>query len=159
MAKRSNIALAILAAVATYGLWELWHAAAVTGDMSGYLFGIAFIGGALYGLRVTLAEARDLVVALDADPDSGQATISLWRPFRMKQIETRLDRLAGWRHWVQTNARGQHIHYLIVQDPSRDAALRLELHPGQPITDELRMIARAPIADFERETRAAAKNV
>ena len=137
--------------------WELWRAATVTGDMSGYLFGIAFIGGALYGLRVTLAEARDLVVALDADPASGQAAMSLWRPFRMKRIETGLDRLTGWRHWLQTNTRGQRTHYLIVQEPSHDGALRLELHPGQPIMDELRKIAPEAIADFEREAGAAAQ--
>lgn len=157
MAKRSNIALAILAAVTAYGLWELWRAATVTGDMSGYLFGAAFIGGAIYGLRVTLAEARDLVIAVDADPASGQAAISLWRPFRITRIETSLDQLTGWRHWVQTNTRGQRAHYLLVREPSHDGALRLELHPDQPIPDELRLIAPEAIADFEREAVAPAK--
>lgn len=151
MAKRSNIALAVLVTVSAYGVWEFWHAASVTGDVSGYLFGIAFIGGALYGLRVTISEARDLILALDADPASGQATISLWRPFRMKRIETRMDRLSGWRHWVQTTPRGQRTHYLLVQEPSHDGALRLELLPGQSVTEELRMIAPEAIADFERE--------
>ena len=65
MAMRSNVSLAILVAVFIYGIWEIWHAATVSGDPTAWLFGVAFIGGSLYGLATTLKETRiDLQAAV-----------------------------------------------------------------------------------------------
>jgi len=152
MVWRSNLSLAILAAVFAYGLWELWLAAAVTGSPTGYLFAAIFIGGAAYGLRAALAETRDLVIAFAVDMDTGKAALTLWRPFRMKRIDTTLDRLTGWRHWIQTASRGRRVHFLLAREPSYDGNLRFALEPEMTIPDELRRIAPEAIADFERET-------
>jgi len=152
MVWRSNLSLAILAAVFVYGLWELWLAVAVTGSTTGYLFAAIFIGGAAYGLRSALAETRDLVIAFEADIDSGKAAVTLWRPLRMKRIDTTLDRLTGWRYWIQTASRGRRVHFLLAREPSYDGTLRFALEPGMTIPDELRRIAPEAIADFERET-------
>jgi len=152
MVWRSNLSLAILAAVFAYGLWELWLAVAVSGSPTGYLFAAIFIGGAAYGLRAALAETRDLAIAFEADMESGKAAVTLWRPFRMKRIDTTLDRLTGWRYWIQSASRGRRVHLLLAHEPSYDGTLRFALEPGMTIPDELRRIAPAAIADFEKET-------
>jgi len=151
-ARRSNISLVVLIAVFFYGLWELWHAATVTNDTTAYLFGVIFVGGALYGARVTLAEARDLVNTFDLDPETGKTLISLWRPFHMKRIETSIDRVTDWRHWVQTGPRKQLSHYLLARTPFHDGMLRFAMQPGMEIKDEFRRIAPKAIKEFERET-------
>jgi hypothetical protein len=152
MVWRSNLSLAILTAVFAYGLWELWVAATVTRSPTGYLFGLIFVGGAVYGLRSALAETRDLVVAFDVDMDSGKAAVTLWRPFRMKRIDTTLDRLTGWRRWIQTASRGRRTYFLLAREVTYDGVLRFTLEPGMTVPDELRRIAPEAIADFERET-------
>lgn len=152
MVWRSNLSLAILSAVFAYGLWELYYAATVSGNPTGYLFGLLFLGGAAYGLRSALAETQDLVISLDVEMASGKAAIELWRPLRMKRIDTTLDRLTGWRHWIQTASRGRRAHLLLAREASYDGILRFELQPGMEIPDELRRIAPEAIADFERAT-------
>jgi hypothetical protein len=152
VAKRSNISIAILAAVFLYGIWELWHAATVGGSQLDYIFGICFVGGAIYGMRTTLAETRDLVTVFDADTTSGEAALTLWRPLGSKRIETTLDQIAGWRLWVETGTRGQRSYFLLARDPAHDKTLRFELVRGMDIPDELRRIAPEAIEDFERET-------
>lgn len=152
MVWRSNLSLAILIAVFAYGLWELWLAVTVTGSTTGYLFAALFLGGAAYGIRSTLAETRDLAISFDADIDSGRAAIALWRPFHMKRIDTTLERITGWRHWIQTASRNRRIHFLLAREASYDGVLRFALEPGMTIPDELRRIAPEAIADFERET-------
>jgi hypothetical protein len=156
VAKRSNISLAILIAAFAYGIWEFWHVATVSGDMGGYFFGFAFVGGAIYGLRTTLKEARDLVFAFDADLSTGHAMISLWRPLGNKRIKTSLDRITGWRHWIQSGTRGRRNYFLLAQEPSHDGALRFELRPGVEIAKEMRKLAPEAIADFEREVKSRA---
>jgi hypothetical protein len=76
----------------------------------------------------------------------------MWRPLRMKRIDTTLDRLTGWRHWVHTGSRGRRVHLLLAKEPSYDGVLRFALEPGMTIPDALRRIAPEAIADYERET-------
>jgi hypothetical protein len=153
MVTRSNISFAILVVVFPFGIWELWGAATVSGDTGAYVFGAIFVGGAIYALRNLLAETRDLVVAFDADPATGKAKISLWRPFRKLRIETSLDQISGWRHWIQTGTRGRRNFFLLAQEASHAGMLRIELRPGAGIASQLRELAPEAIADFERETK------
>jgi len=155
VAKRSNFSIIILVAVLLYGIWELWHAATVGSDQLALIFGVLFIGGAIYGLRTTLAETRDLVTAFDADMASGKAAMTLWRPFRAKRIDTTLDQITGWRLWVETGSRGQRAYFLLVREPTHQRTLRLELTRGMTIPDDLRQLAPEAIEDFERETGVA----
>jgi hypothetical protein len=152
VAKRSNFSLAILVAVLLYGIWELWLAASAGGDQLASIFGVLFIGGAVYGIRTTLAETRDLVTAFDGDAASGQAALTLWRPLGAKRIETTLDQITGWRLWVETGSRSQRNYFLLAREPSHDKTLRFELTRGMTIPDELRALAPDAIEDFERET-------
>ena len=150
--RRWYLFLGFFAVAFLYGLWELWLAAVVTGSVIGYLFAAIFIGGAIYGVRAMLAEAHDLVVSFDADIESGNATIRLWRLFHMKQIDTTLDQITGWHHFVQTGARDERSHFLLAREKSHDGMLRFALEPEMTIPDELRRIAPQAIADFERAT-------
>jgi hypothetical protein len=155
VAKRSNFSVVVLVAVFIYGIWELWRAATIGGDPLALVFGVLFIGGAVYGLRTTLGETRDLVTAFDADMTSGNATMTLWRPFRTMRIDTTLDRMTGWRLWVETGSRGQRTYFLLVREPAHQRTLRLELTRGMTIPDDLRRLAPEAIEDFERETGVA----
>lgn len=152
MVTRSSISLGILSAVFLYGVLELWYAMSATGDTTATLFGVVFCAGAIYGLRQTMNETRDLVIIFDADPESGRAELHLWRPFARKVIETSLDKLTGWRLWVQTGPRGQRSYLLLAKEPSYDGTLRFALARGQAIPEILRKLAPEAIADFERET-------
>jgi hypothetical protein len=152
MVVRSSISLAILSAVLLYGALELWHAAFGAGSTTASLFGVIFIAGAVYGLRQTMAETKDLVIIFDADPETGRAEIHLWRPFGRKVIETTLDKITGWRLWVQAGPRGQKAFLLLAKEASYDGTLRFALARGQAIPDLLREIAPEAIEDFERET-------
>jgi hypothetical protein len=152
MVTRSNISLAILSAVFLYGVLELWFALSGAGDTMAVLFGAIFAGGAVYGLRQTLNETKDLVIIFDADPETGRAELHLWRPFGRKLIETTLDKLTGWRLWVQSGTRGQKSFLLLAKEPSYEGTLRFALARGQAIPDMLRKIAPEAIEDFERET-------
>ena len=152
MVTRSNISLAILSAVFLYGVLELWFAMSASGDMMATLFGVIFCAGSIYGLRQTVSETKDLVIIFDADPESGRAELHLWRPFGRKMIETSLDKLTGWRLWVQAGPRGQKAFLLLAKEPSYDGTLRFALARGQAIPDILRKIAPEAIEDFERET-------
>ena len=151
VATRSNISLAVAVAAFVFGIWELWHAATVSGATDGYFFGITFLAAAAFALRMTLTETRDLVIAFDADKESGEAVISLWRPYRNTRIETKLERMTGWHHWIQTKSRGRRAFFLVAEEPLHEGTLRFELRPGTEITKELREIAPGAIADFERE--------
>ncbi len=152
MVTRSNISLAILSAVFLYGVLELWFAMSETGDQTALIFGVLFIGGTMYGLRQTINETKDLVIIFDADPESGAAQLDFWRPFGRKRIETTLDKLTGWRLWVQTGTRGQRAYLLLAEEPSHPGTLRFVLRSGMTIPDLLRRIAPRAIEDFERET-------
>jgi hypothetical protein len=131
---------------------ELWFALSGAVDPTSLLFGAIFAGGAIYGLRQTLDETKDLVIIFDADPQTGRAELHLWRPFGHKLIETTLDKLTGWRLWVQAGPRGQKSFLLLAREPSYDGTLRFALARGQAIPDLLRKIAPGAIEDFERET-------
>jgi hypothetical protein len=153
MVTRSNISLAILSAVFLYGVLELWFAMSnPSADITATLFGVIFCGGAIYGYRQTIAETKDLVIIFDADPETGRAELHLWRPFGRKMIETTLDKLTGWRLWVQAGPRGQKSFLLLAKEPSYDGTLRFALARGQAIPEILRKIAPGAIEDFERET-------
>lgn len=152
MVWRSNASLVVAVVAFFYGLWELWLAAAVTSSMTGYVFAALFVGGAIYAARATLAETLNLAISLYVNMTTGQAQIVLWRPFRMKHIDTTLDQLKDWRHWTQPAPRDRRVHFLLFRIASYDGVLRFALEPGMTIPEELRRIAPAAIADFERET-------
>jgi hypothetical protein len=84
LARRNNISAAVLVVVIIYGIFELWMAfSSSTGDSTGAMFGVLFVGGGLYGAKTIWDECRDLVVAFDADPASGRSP-STWRSIRSR---------------------------------------------------------------------------
>lgn len=151
-ARRANISSVILIAAFFFGTWELWRATTITGAADGYFFGISFLLASVFALRLTLTEIRDRVIALDVDKELGQAVIVLWRPFSATRLETTLDQITGWRHWVQTKSLNRRNYFLFARLPSYPNQLRFELRPDVPIAEELRQIAPEAIADFELES-------
>src|SRR5260221_3978446 len=112
---RNNGSMAALVVVALWGVWELWRAAAEPSDQStqGYLFGLAFLGGAAYALWQLTNDARDRVATFDLDTASGKSLVTLWRPFWMEKLEADRGAIADWRVHVaigKRNARTYFIH-------------------------------------------------
>jgi hypothetical protein len=154
--RRSNLSLIFLALVILYGGFEFWNAWRTHfADSTAVLFGAAFIAGGIYGIRMTLTDARDQVSTFDADFATGRAAISLWRPFRPLVIETTLDALTNWRHYVRIAARNTPVHLLIVAAPGYPQPLQFELTSSKAPLDGLRRVAPEAVSDFERQTRRA----
>lgn len=151
--RTSNISIAILFVVILFGVWELIHAfAGGTPDTTGLLFGAAFVGGGLYGLKSTWEEHRDLVVAVEVNFEAGTVGITLWRPFRQVRIERGLGDLTGWRYWVKVGKRAVRTHYLLVRATDYPRPLSIELQRGDTVSEGLRRLAPEAIADMEANT-------
>jgi hypothetical protein len=116
-------------------LYEPVHGSAPDIAGKGIANPIAMIASFAMALRYSfgsaLAETQDLVISLDVDMASGKAAIELWRPLRMKRIDTTLDRLTGWRHWIQTDpARPAHASTSSSREASHGGALRSRASAG-----------------------------
>lgn len=136
-----NLSAAVTVLAVIYGVFELWMAYRAGPDKAGYgyLFGIFFIGGGIYGMRQLLADHSESVVSLDADGD-GKAVVALWRPFRPKRIETRLDRLTDWRPYAR-KTRASVIPMVLADNPEHPRPLQFETDAGVTVAPEFRTLA------------------
>jgi hypothetical protein len=147
-ATRMNVSCVVVAFAFAFGAWEIWMAYRAGPDAgSGYLFALFFIGGALYASKQLSDAGSDSIVALDADMTTREATVSLWRPFRTKQLTGPLDRITDWQ--FQVKAGKARTPLLTAHHPDYPKPLEFELRPGA-ITDDLRRLAPDAIAAFER---------
>ena len=143
----------VLVIVIIYGFFELWRSGAGGGsDTTGFLFGIFFVGGGAYGIRSFILPALDSAVALDADPATGHAELTLWRPFVARRIGLPLGALTDWRYHVKLGKRGAKSHFLLVKCPARARPVEFELRAGLALSEGLRALAPEAIADFEAST-------
>jgi hypothetical protein len=151
-AKRNNISVVVLVAVVIYGIFELYTAFGTgTPDQMAAMFGVLFVGGGIYGAYTIWTEARDAVMAIDVDEASGKAAISLWRPFKRLVIETPIDGLTGWRHWVKVGKRNMRTHYVIFNAAGYPNPLNVELTKGD-MPDGFRKLSPAVVEEFEENT-------
>ena len=151
--RRQNISATVLVVVVIYGVWELWRAFnSAAGDTTGAMFGVLFVGGGLFGAKTLWDDGRDLVVAFDADSGAGRGVLTLWRPFRLLTLDTGLDQITGWRHWVKVGKRNLRTHYLVVSAAGYPRPLYIELRPGEAIPEGLRRLAPGAVEDFETST-------
>ena len=151
-AKRNNISVVVLVAVVIYGIFEL-YTAFFTGsqDQMAAMFGVLFLGGGLYGAYTIWSEARDTVMTLDVDEASQQARIVLWRPFGTYVVESPIDRLTDWRHWVKVGKRSMQTHYVIFRAEGYPHPLHVELTKGE-LPEGFRQLSPATVEDFEENT-------
>jgi hypothetical protein len=151
-AKRNNISVVVLIVVVIYGVWELWSAFGAGGsDSTAAMFGVLFVGGGIYGAYTIWTEGRDQVISLDVDFDSGRAAVTLWRPFRNLVIETTVDRLSGWRHWVKVGKRSMRTHYLVTNAEGYPQPLYIELTKGE-MPEGFRRLSPSVVQEFEEST-------
>lgn len=151
-AKRNNISVVVLVAVFIYGIYEL-YTAFFTGsqDQMAAMFGVLFVGGAVYGAYTIWSEARDTVMSLDLDPATGRAKITLWRPFSTHVIEAPVDRLTDWRHWVKVGKRNMQTHFVIFRADGHPNPLNVELTKGE-LPEGFRHVSPAMVEEFEENT-------
>jgi hypothetical protein len=150
---RQNGSVVVLVVVVVYGVFELWRALSGTGDTTGSLFGILFVGGGIWGSYTLWTDGRDVIAALDADLATRQAVFTLWGPFTRKRLAESLDDILEWRFWVKPGARGQQAYFLYAVIRSNPRPLTIELKRGQAIPDGLRQVAPAAIKEFETATK------
>jgi hypothetical protein len=140
LALRMNLSAGVTVLAMIYGVFELWMAYRAGPDAGyGYLFGIFFIGGGIYGMRQLLSDHADSVIALDAEPE-GKAVIALWRPFRPKRIDTRVERLTEWRPYAR-KTRSMVIPMVLADTPDYPRPLQFEADAGTTLTPEFRALA------------------
>src|SRR4051794_21420543 len=96
-ATRMNASCLVVVFAALFGVWELWSAWQAGGsDGTNYLFAALFIGGGIYAGRQLRDASANTVVALDADPATRRAAVTLWKPFSSNTISGSLDNFADW---------------------------------------------------------------
>lgn len=148
---RQTISAVMMVAVFIYGWWEILHAG---GDTTGLVFGVLFIGGALYGGNQVLADSRDQVARLEAGAN-GETVVTLWRPTGPLRLRTDQP-LDQWRMYVKIAGRGLRRPFLYLRHPGHPRELQLELRGDVTITDELRAMAGEALAEFEAQMAAPA---
>jgi hypothetical protein len=150
---RPTVSLVIVTLAAIYGVFEIVRAV-LTGfqNQIDLLFGIFFIGGGIYGFNKTWTEARDAVVTFDVDRASGKTTVGLWRPFRPLLIETGLDGVSGWRHFVKLGPRDFRTYVILADLAGYPRPIRFDLPRGKPAPEGLRRVAPGAVAEFEEAT-------
>ncbi len=152
---RPTLSIVIVTLAFLYGWFELWRAWRNNfSSQFDLMFGVLFVGGGIYGFYQTWTEARDAVVAIDADEKSDRLAISLWRPFRPMVIETTRVGVASWRHFVKVGPRDARTHMIIASVPGYPRPLRIGLAAGKPVPEGLRKIAREAVAEYEEAVGA-----
>ena len=81
-----------------WGMLEIVRGQTGMSDTTGYLFGVGFVGAAVYGGYRIFAEARDTIVRLETDDASGQSVVTLWRPWGLQRMTAPLDRADRMAH-------------------------------------------------------------
>ena len=153
---RMNASCVVVIVAALFGLWELWSAWRAGGsDGTNYLFAALFIGGGIYAGRQLLETSANTVVALDADPATRRATVTLWKPFSSTTISGSLDDFTDWQ--FQLRPGRVRTPMLTAHHPAHPRPLEFELKPGGAVAEELRGLAPEAVAAFERGATPAAK--
>lgn len=143
---RNTISSTVLVVVAAYSLWELWHA--VTGESAdGYIFGLLFLGGAIWAGRELMNEVRDKVMELSRDPATGRTTVALWRPFRATRIEGDADALSNWRLHAAVPRRNVRAFYIYADHKNHPRPLVFDIRPGIDLAG-LKEIAPEAVAEY-----------
>lgn len=148
LARRMNISCVVVVGAILYGLWELWAAYRAGPNAGyGYLFGVFFVGGGIYGMKQIRDESFNMVVALDADVATGASVVSIWRPFAAKRIAGRLDGLTDWRFHISSGRVP--VPMLLADHPGHPRPLQFELRKGA-VSEALRSLAPEAVAAYER---------
>jgi hypothetical protein len=153
IAGRPTASIVIVTLATIYGLFELWRAWANNFQSQfDLLFGLFFVGGGIYGFRKTWFDSRDTVVTLDRDEAAGKVAVGLWRPFRPLVVETGLDGLSGWRHFVKVGPRDLKLHFIRADLAGYPRPVQFELQRDRPAPEGLRQVAPEAVADYEETT-------
>ena len=147
-ATRNLISMVVLIVICLYGLWEIWRAANGGGGEDGYIFGVIFVGGAIWGGRELLNEVRDRVMDLTRDPASGRTTVTLWRPFSTMRVEGPSDALTDWRLHVTLGRRNTRTYFIYVDHKDHPRPLVFDLMKRGLDLTGLKKIAPEAMAEF-----------
>jgi hypothetical protein len=148
---RNTVSLVVLVLIAIYGVWELWRASGVAGEegLPGYLFGVAFVGGAAYGLWQTINDARDRVMTFDIEEASGRSLAAFWRPFWTEKLAAEPGEIHDWRLHVAIGSRNAKTFFVYADHRRYPRPLQFELRQNVDVT-ELRKIAPEAVTEYDR---------
>jgi len=146
---RNVVSLVILVVVGLFGVWELWSAYSNNGGAVDWLFGVAFVGGSVYGLLQLINDHADRVMTFDFDQESGATLTTLWRPFGTEKLKADRSRIVNWRFHVKIGNRNARTFFVYADHKDYPQSLQFELRSG--IAHEgLRQFAPEAIAEFEQ---------
>jgi hypothetical protein len=147
----ASLAIGVLAGV--WGVWELWSAAQgpATHSSTGYLFGVAFIGGGIYAIRQVIVDAADRVMTFDRDPATGATLATLWRPFWTERLAAEDGRIGNWRMYVAIGKRNAKTFFVYADHQNYPRPLQFELKVANDL-EGLRSVAPEAIEEFESAT-------
>ena len=145
-----SIVVGVLAGL--WGVWELWSAAQGPSDQAttGYLFGVAFVGGGIYAIRQVIVDAADRVMTFDRDPATGATLTTLWRPFWTESLAADSDGgIRNWRMHVTLGKRNVRTFFIYADHKDYPRPLQFELRPGIDPSG-LRTVAPEAIDEFSQ---------
>jgi hypothetical protein len=142
--------LIFLALVFVYGCFELWRAAYQpgAGASGGIMFGIFFVGGSLYALRIVLQENRDLVISLARNNENGELAASVFARFNAADVAAPPSAFGNWRLDLKKLGRNRVAFFIHADCTAWRRPLRFDLKPGTDLSG-LRTLAPDAIAEFE----------
>ncbi|MEJ0097628.1 MAG: hypothetical protein WDM84_06500 [Bauldia sp.] len=155
---RNALLILFLIVVFLYGCFELWRAFHVSSadSTTGITFGVVFAGGSLFAFRQLTDDHRDLVATLDRNDTTGELVAAVWKLAGAETIAAPPSAFTGWRVHVKTLGKVGRAYFLHVDAAGRQRPLRFDLKSGTDLAG-LRQIAPDAIAEFEAQTRPAAK--
>ncbi len=146
---RNWLSMAILVGATIWGVVEIVRYQTGVSDNTGLLFGVGFLAASAYGGYRMFSDARDAIVRIEADFDSGQSAVTLWRPWGLHRLAAPLAALSGWRMYVAVKTRNQQTYLLQVNHADNPRPLHIELKPNVTPLDALRPLAPEAIEEFE----------
>lgn len=155
---RMRISIIILVGLILLGVWYLVFqalAAPPDGRIGPWILSITFIVAGIGGMVRVLGGARDWVIALDMNEETGRIVIWLWSPLGARRIKTEINQLSNWRYLASGRSGRARFRRILADLPVRARPIIFDVRLTHPVPDGLRRIAPDAVADYERDVGLA----
>jgi hypothetical protein len=152
---RTRISLIILIGLILLGIWYLvFRALAAPPGIAGlgpWALSIAFIVAGVAGLVRVLNGARDWVIAMDMEEETGKVVIWLRGALGARRIKTEIHQLCNWRYSAAGRSGRARFRRILADLKGRRRPLIFDVRLAHPVPDGLRRVAPQAVADYERD--------
>jgi hypothetical protein len=95
--------------------------------------------------------ARDWVIAMDMEEETGKVVIWLWGALGARRIKTEIHRLSNWRYTTSGRSERARFRRILTDLKGRRRPLIFDVRITHPVPDGLRRVAPQAVADYERD--------